>query len=349
MKDQKKQFSLFNIFSPYRDGKGVDKDEITGPPNLKNFFKSYFRKFSKLLSVNLAMLFQIPTLFLLLFYASSMLASGTGDLFSVFYSVIVSALGIPMTVNTSHMFAPVYGMYIASGSESPSLLQLLNVFGGTIDLPTYSTLYYVVFGVLILFSLATWGFQNIGSTYLTRNMVRGEPVFVISDYFYAIKKNWRQGLIFGIVDFILIFVLVTDVLYFLTNSDVSFVNDLMMFISIGLSIIYLVIRRYVYLMLITFDIKIWKAFKNGFIFSTLGLKRNAMAALGKVLILALNIVMTILLLPYGIALPLILPLIYYFATSAYISVYAHYPVIAKYMIEPYESESNEEDTELIAE
>jgi len=344
MKNEKKKKSLFNIFSLYRDGKGVDKDEVTGPPNLKNFFKTYFRKFSKLLSVNLVMILQIPTLFLLLFYASSMLA-GLDSILSIVYTVTISALGIPVTVNTSEMFAPIYGMYVASGAESASLMQMLNVFGSTIELPTYSPLYYIVIGALILFSLVTWGWQNIGASYLTRNMVRGEPVFVISDYFYSIKKNWRQGLIFGIIDFILIFVLLTDIIYFITSLEMSFVNDIMMFLSFGLAVLYLIMRRYIYLLLITFDIKIWKAFKNGFIFSVLGLKRNAMAALGEVLILAVNFALIILLLPYNIAVPLILPLVYYFATSFYISSYAYYPVIEKHMITPYANDAEDESGE----
>ena len=94
-------------------------------------------------------------------------------------------------------------------------------------------------------------------------------------------------------------------------------------------------------MLITFDIKIWKAFKNALIFSALGLKRNAMAVLGKILILAVNIALLILLLPYNIAVMIVLPLVYYFATSAYISAYAYYPVIEQYMITPYKTEEDE--------
>ncbi len=354
-KDQKrKAFRLFNL---NRDGKGVDKDEVVGPPNLKNFFKTYFRKFTKLLSVNLIMLFQLPSLFLLLFYASSMLFD-LHPIFSIVYTVTVSALGIPVTVNTSEMIAPIYGMHIASGNivneafvpGSSTFSQMLNVFGGTIELPTFSVLYYVIFGVLAMFTLVTWGWQNVGAAYLTRNMVRGEPVFVISDYFHSIKKNLKQGLIFGIIDCIIITVLVTDGIFFLTSAEVSFVNDLMMFLSIGLLILYLIMRRYIYLMLITFDITIWKSFKNGLIFTALGLKRNAMSVVGKAFIILLNYLLIALLVPYNIAVPLVLPLVYYFATSAYISAYAYYPIIEKYMITPYvkeEPESEEDDKSII--
>ncbi len=337
--EKKKGFRLFNF---NRDGRGVDKDEVVGPPNLKNFFKTYIRKFTKILSVNLIMIFTLPSLFLLLFYASSMLFD-FHPIFSIVYTVTASFLGAPIAVNTSEMLAPVYGMYIASGnvvegavtSGSASLLQMLNVFGTTIELPTFSVLYYVVMGALLLFTALTWGWQNVGATYLTRNMVRGEPVFVISDYFHAIKKNLKQGLAFGIIDAAIIGMLITNILYFLTLPVADFGTDIIFFINVGIFVLYLVMRRYMYLMMITFDISIWKMFKNGLIFSTLGLKRNVMAALGKVLINIVNIALIMLLLPLNIAVPLVLPLVYYFATSAYISAYAYYPVIEKYMITPY--------------
>ena len=338
MKKNDKKFKLFNL---NRDSRGVDKDEIVGPLNLKNFFKTYIRKFTKLLSVNLIMLFMIPTLFLLLFYASSMI-----DFLSVIYTVTASFLGAPITVNTSELLGPLYGIFIASGSiaegafvsGSASLSQLLNVFGGTIELPTFSLLYYIVIGGLLLFTLVTWGWQNVGAAYLTRNMVRGEPVFVVSDYFHAIKKNLKQGLLFGIIDFAIIGVLLTNILYFFSTPSVNFGTDIIFFLNIGMFILYLIMRRYMYLMLITFDISIWKMFKNGLIFTTLGLKRNVMAVLGKVVIIIINFVLVFLLLPLNIAVPLVLPLVYYLATSAYISAYAYYPVIEKYMITPYKEE-----------
>lgn len=345
MKNNQTKKKLFNLFDFNRDGKGVDKDDVIGPLNLKNFFKTYFRKFTKLLSVNLIMIFQIPTLFLLIFYASSMLTD-FHPIFSIIYTLTVTFLGTPITINSSELFAPVYGMFVSSGSGSASLSQLLNVFGGTIEMPTYSLLYIIVIGILILFSLVTWGWQNIGATYLTRNMVRGEPVFVISDFFYAIKKNIWQGLLFGVIDFAIISILLTDVLFLMAGTSANFFNDIMLFLSIGLSVLYLIMRRYIYLMLITFDIKIWKAFKNAFIFSALGIKRNAMAVLGKALLLIINIALLLLLLPYNIAVMLVLPLVYYFATSAYISAYAYYPVIEQYMITPYKTDEDEFEEDL---
>ena len=82
MKEKKtKTFSLFNF---NKDGKGVEKDEVVGPPTLKNFFKPFFRRFNKLLSLNLLMWFRIP-MYLLMLGLVSYLFYSLGGIFEMFF------------------------------------------------------------------------------------------------------------------------------------------------------------------------------------------------------------------------------------------------------------------------
>ena len=71
--EKKKKFKLFDF---NRDGKGVDKEEVQGPPNLKNFFKLYGRKFTRLLSVNLYILLMFipPVIMFYLFFTGEPLS-----------------------------------------------------------------------------------------------------------------------------------------------------------------------------------------------------------------------------------------------------------------------------------
>ena len=55
---KKPKNKFFKLFDMNRDGKGVYEFEDR-TPNLKFFFKLYFRKFSKILQLNLLMLFQV--------------------------------------------------------------------------------------------------------------------------------------------------------------------------------------------------------------------------------------------------------------------------------------------------
>jgi hypothetical protein len=88
------------------------------------------------------------------------------------------------------------------------------------------------------------------------------------------------------------------------------------------------------MMMITFDMKIRKMFKNALIFSALGIKRNLMAALGILLLLGLHALLMILLLP-EVIITVIVPFVYIFAAVGFITAYAIYPVIDRYMIAPY--------------
>ena len=82
-----------------------------------------------------------------------------------------------------------------------------------------------------------------------------------------------------------------------------------------------------------------KILKNALIFTALGFKRNILATLWIALVGIINFVLFLALLPANIILPLILPLVYFAAFALFTSTYAAYPVIKKYMIDPYYDEN----------
>ena len=349
MKKEKnaKKFSIFNFFN--KDGKGVDKSEVTGPPNLKNFFKSFFRKFNKLLSLNLMMWFRIP-MYLLMFGLVSYLLYGLGGIFETFFATTASLLGDPLSISSSTLLATLSGTYVASGSFSPdgqfiagsgTASILSAIFGNVVEMPAYNATFFIVIIALFVFVLATWGLQSVGATYITRGLVRGDPVFMFSDYFHAIKKNYKQGIILGIIDALILLLLTFDLCFLYTNST-SFFTEVLLFINAGIFILYSFVRKYLYMLAITFDMKIPKIFKNALIFTVLGLKRNLVGAVGSILLLTLNVAIGILCMSFNFIIPLMLPLVYYIGASYYISAYSVYPVIDKYMIEPYKQAHPEE-------
>ena len=209
------------------------------------------------------------------------------------------------------------------------------------SLPVFSTLNNFILIALALFLAITWGWQNVGATYVIRGLVRGDAVFVFSDFFYGIKKNLKQGFIFGLIDFALCAVLIIDIIYF-NQLTGSFGFDFMYFVILALIIIYVMMRFYVYNLLITFDMKNFKIIKNAFIFSILGIKRNILALLGIVLFVGLHLLLIFFLMPTPLGFVIILPLVYALAVTAFMGSYAAYPIIDKYLIAPY---ANEEDTD----
>ena len=313
----------FQSIFKFRDraGRGVEKGEDTRP-TLKNFFKQFFRKFSHLLSLNVLMLLQVIPVIVAVF----------------------AFLPTPMTPSqTSAAFAPLYGASLIEPSGATNLFLGLEAL--PLNIPVYAPASYWIIGACALFLLLTLGWQSVGSFYVLRGLVRGEAVFVFSDYFYGIKRNFKQGFLFGLIDSALIIVLAIDLAYY-SRTVGTFWLDVMFWILTAIAILYVIMRPYIYLMLITFNMKIRKMFKNALIFSALGIKRNLLAAIGILLLIAIHALLIVMFMPQGV-ITVILPLIYLFAAVGFITTYAAYPIIDRYMIAPYRSETTdgEDDTQ----
>lgn len=305
-----------------RELKEVDKNEDT-TPNIKYYFKSFGRRFSKMISINLMMLFMIIPI------AAAIFA----------YFLLMPR----MFVFTDTMFPALNGINMIS--ESPVVGVLLNVMGTSMEVTTVTMGWgTVIIAVCALFLFVTFGWQNLASTYLARELFRGRSLFVFSDYFYSIKKNLKQGFLMGAIDFIVSAILVFDFIYFY-NQPAELVSNLMFWGICGVSVIYIWMRFYLYLLLVTFDLPIKKIIKNALIFTALGIKRNIVASLWIVLIGGFNIALGLALLPANFVMVLILPFFYFLGFAQYTVMYAAYPTVNKYMIEPYYDEFGNPRTE----
>ena len=278
-------------------------------PTLAYFFKQLWRKKGKLLSLNLMMVCQfLPLVAVVLIYLFGQQT---------------------ITVNNP-LYAPLLGIVSADGN--PAAVTLLGIFGeqSTAAFPT--TAAKVAIAILIGFTVITWGWQTVGGAYNLRSLVRGDSCFLWSDYFYAIRRNLKQGFFLGLIDVVLITVLVFDWYWFGALAGESLGYGFMYFMTLAIALIYVFMRFYLYLMMITFDLPIKKLFKNALIFSMLGIKRNIVALLGILLVAFTNFLLIVPSLSIGFTLTLILPFFYLPALAGFISTYAAYPNIKRYMI-----------------
>ena len=320
-----KKFSLYGLFHN-RSLNRPDVLEEDTTPTLKRFFKLFGRRFWYLVSLNLMMLLMIlPILIAAFLY-----------------------LGIAKTPSAnSPVFAPLYGANLIEQTQESTFL--LDLFGAQYQIPAYNaTPTYIGIGICIAILVLTFGWQNVGVTYVLRGLVRGDASFMLNDYFYAIKRNWKQGFFLGLLDAAVIFFLGFDFIYFQGMLG-TFTMDLMYFAIIALGILYFFMRFYIYHLQITFELSIRKILKNALIFTTLGVKRNLMAFLGMVCFTAISaglVAMIVLLFGLNlIPLPLMLVLLIYFAATAFMAAYAAYPIIDRYMIAPYAKDENEDEDE----
>ncbi len=318
--ERKKILKLPNIFDTQKEGKGVEKGEVKDP-SFKNFFKYYGRSITKLLNTNL--MFTLLCL----------------PIFSLFFAIAgFTNLSAPAASGT--LFGPVRSAII-SGNINPVTMSLFGAYGVQTDQSVRLTIPTLIFFGIAALIIFTWGYANTGMFYVIRNIQKGEPVFMFADFKQTIKQNKLQSLLLGIIDLAIIGLTFYDLQFFAINSSLSSMYSVMFWICVFIGIMYLIMRVYLYLMLVTFDLSIYKMFKNGLIFVFIGLKRNIPAILGMLLVIAFNVFIFIGFLPVGIVLPFVLT----FATCAYIGVYAAYPKIKEIMIDPYYNENGEETEE----
>ena len=323
MNDRNRKPSRFRIFNFQKDGKGVSKDEVLNEkPNLKGFFKLYKDSISRLLTVNIMMVIGcLPVLLAILAASDLMMIEYTAPN-SDFYSVIHSTL-------------------VGSDTFSAADLALIGTEGIQLTLHAPSTWTYVFYGTSLL-TFLTFGLVNVGSAYVLRQMVSRQPVFMVSDFFYAIRRNWKQALPFGMLDLLLLILIPANVFILLT-SGTSFLFGFLFWCNIIFGVLYFIMRFYIYLQMVTFDLSVFKILKNSLIFSMLGLKRNLMALLGILALVLINVLCIFgfggILLPIGIAFPFMI----LFSHSAFMATYAAYFKIKEIMIDPLLAEEQAQD------
>ena len=315
--DKKKRLRLFDI---QREGKGIGKKDVDEGYTLKRFFISYKSNFGKLVSVNIFFILgNFPLIFLI----------------ATFAGLTKNEAYFPL----SDLFQNLNGLFHADGGMTPFKLSLYSLEGlqGVSYVPTALTYVFYGLGALTLF---TFGIVNVGTAYIIRNMVMREPVFVWTDFWYAVKRNYKQAIPFGIIDVLICAILISNIYNLLTSTG-QFLLSIMFWANVVIFILYFFMRYYMYVQMVTFKLSIFKMIKNSLIFALLGFKRNIMALLGIILLIFIELILLLgtggILIPFAVAAPLAI----LFSTFAYMKVYAAYDKINQIMIIPYYEEHPE--------
>lgn len=298
----------FKLFDTQREGKGVLKTDRKLGYDFYSYFVRLWRNLSKLVSVNLILVVgNFPLLFALI--------------------AMTGRFNITSTAPTTLADPLLNGIMLHT--ESPALMPLYGIYGIRTEISAFGVGTYILLALsaLVIF---TFGVVNAGCAYVMRNLVSGEGVFPWSDFLYAVKRNWKQGMLYGIIDALLLGVLSYDLYWFSHNLGTLSIN-IMFYTSLVCLILYLFMRYYLYIMMVTFDLSLFKLFKNALIFSILAFGRNLLAMLGILIVLYLNFLIFVFLPPLGIALPFLITLAILLYTQTFVAYYK----IKDVMIDPY--------------
>jgi len=246
--EKKKRRNFYDIVTGGKKNRNdVDlRSEIKGFSN-KNMFRLYFRRFRQITTVNVMMIMaNFPLVFLIL--------------------AISGLVSHSTTAPVNPIYSVVYGITTITGN-TPATGALAGLFMDT-DVMYYPSVWTYVFYGLSFLEVFAIGLGNTGIMYIMRNLVRGEPLFLPSDFFDSIKANWKQGLIAGVLDSILLVLCCYSVYSYWINYGNYYI---LFFASILMLVLYLILRTFVYMMIVTFDLKFHKVIKNSLIFTLIGI------------------------------------------------------------------------------
>ena len=196
--------------------------------------------------------------------------------------------------------------------------------------------------LLLAVSILAYGPFTAGLTYILRNYTRQEHAW-LSDFWQKARANLKQGIIVGIIDLGIYYLLFFNITSMFSVNDLGlssgsvFGFNLAGVVSIFILVIYSMMRNYIFMLMVTFELSIVNIYKNSAIFAVVGLWRN-------LLVVIVNIGTAILfILTYPLVEVIMLPL-FAFSFWGFVTVFTCYPVIKKYMIDPINAQ--QEETEI---
>ncbi len=230
---------FFGFMDYTKPGKGVDAN-APQKHAIFQFFELYWRKFSKLIFINIIYFI--------------LLAPIITYLYTISISFIVEWLHIEVTDISTVMFQLLFTM-------ATSMPQWLRIF-------------------LIVLSLVLYGPATAGMTFMLRSYAREEHAWMTDFYHRAkanFKQSVFFGLFDAVIFLLFRFNLTFIMQGLFSGQSVGLpmtVLKILAFVTAFAFVIYAFMRNYFFMLLITFDLSIRNILKNSLIFAFVGLWRN---------------------------------------------------------------------------
>lgn len=142
-------------------------------------------------------------------------------------------------------------------------LQKITVDGGFGDL--YIRMFFGA--IFMMMTMVTFGPVQAGITYILRNYSREEHSFIWWDFKEHFKKNFKQGIIVTLIDFVILYLLAISINFY------SSLNSIIGAAAIGFVImtmlLFTMMHFFIYPMMVTVELSTKNLYKNALIFSIL--------------------------------------------------------------------------------
>ncbi len=286
-----------------KEGKGIDKD-APQKSGIARYFEILWQKRFKLMGTNLLyILFSLPVFALVLFLL---------------------------------YFSTSFAMSLAGFEGLSTWIQGNN--GANAD--TLFRIFIFTFILLTSVPLFSLGPTYSGTTYLIKSFVKGEPVFLWTDFSTKMRSNSKISLKVGLINGIITTILMFDAIIYLAvvNAETgpfasipSFITLVVALFVIFGSALFFMMNIYTYQMVVTFRLTLKQLYKNAFIFAMIRWLPNLLIMLLDMLLIGLPLF----LIP-GAASFFVTGILYIFIWPAlimYTNNFYAYPTIKKYLLD----------------
>ena len=200
---------------------------------------------------------------------------------------------------------------------------------------------YVFMSILIL----PFGFASVGITNIARNISRERHSFGMQDFFATIKKNWKQSLIIGIINTLVTAVLIFAIWFYFNSEGTAFI--LLTGFSLATFIIFAMMKYYIWIITITFSLKIKEIYKNSFLFVFINFKKNLLIGIASILYFALMYgIFYMMPSDFSLALILIFTICFYPGFKNLLIQFCVFGKLKECMIDPYYKENPQADLDI---
>lgn len=180
-----------------------------------------------------------------------------------------------------------------------------------------------------------------GLTFVCRNYAREEHAFILSDFWDAVKNNWKQSLANGIICYIFFVLMSISIPFYSTQLSSNSLLYIPFVVCCIISFLFICAQFYIPVMIITFDLSLKQIYKNALIFSIVGLWRNLMLIAILAVFIIAAIIFFLMIPALAIFVLFVLAVFWMFGFFGFLINFAVYPMIVKFIITPYEKAQQE--------
>ena len=235
-----------------------------------------------------------------------------------YFIAAIPAFVILYFVGTYFLYGPISAMLpgVNEGADALAVVKIILMYA---------------MGVTVVIGIGPF---TAGMTHILRDMSREQHAWVLSDFWQYTKENWKQGLATYLINLLVLLLGMTNLVFYAYQPQ-SLQFTIFLSIVIVILTVFALMQPYVYTLMVTFDMKLGKLYKNAFLLTVIRLPQNLLVYLaGMAFVLLLLVLMDFF--PQALV---VMPF-FIFTTPWLMFVFNSFSVTKKFMIDE-KGEQNE--------